>query len=105
MGSLAILCMTVFIGGWITAPLVGLVIAYLFLSRTWHRFRGNRLRVWLHGRGYTWIGLKEAAVIYAELGWRAFQLPPEDELGTVPGYEAGNVESLLSIADAGWARN
>jgi len=85
--------------GVLTIPVVFLVLVISIVRGSFNRTRGKKLQDELRHRGYTWLTLDDARLLYQELGKRAWQIPPYEELGVVPGVEEGCVETLLEVME------
>ncbi len=79
----------------------------------WELFGGKKtveapvMRIQRHmkDRGYGVIGVRDARMLYQNLGEGVFLIMPREDIEVIPGYREGDIQSLIVIAkDGGLAR-
>lgn len=63
--------------------------------RVWQTAQARQLQAVLQSRGWQWVTPADALVIYRGLGKRAFDLPPYDQIATLPGYWRDDARTLV----------
>ncbi len=72
--------------------------AVALLILVWYLF-GRALHHQMTEKGYRRLGLTEAQQLYIALGGRFHQIPPRDQLATLPGYKEGDIESIIDLME------
>jgi len=78
--------------------LIVFVVGLAILS-SWMAIRNSRIFHILKERGYTWVGYRESARLLYAVGRRAYLIPRAEEMALIPGYEEGNIKSVIRIME------
>ncbi len=69
----------------------------LLFLKTWWLIRARWLQARMHQQGYETLGIFDAEFLYLALGRRAWQIPPFDEAGAVPGVDPHHMKDLVRL--------
>jgi len=78
--------------------IIFLSIVFVILIPSYESYRISR---YLKSKGYIWVTIKDCDYLRSNLEKKVYQLPPRDELATLPGYE-DNVEKMVAVYVGGF---